>query len=140
MSTCQCNCQSVLTTSFNFRIHQVLLKGHRSYPLLLPSLSFWNQLQTLSPGSERVHKLLDLLCYPGAPSWQAHVSPGKGAVKMSKQSLRSGHGEKDSQGDRKNFVEGCVYHTSVQFQPLHLHSPRRIICYARRTYIHSMYF
>lgn len=140
MSVCQCNCQSVLTTSFNFRIHQVLLKGQRPFSLFLHSLSFQNQLQRLSPGSERTHKLLDLLCYPGALLWQAHVSPGKGAAKMSKQSLRSGHGEKESQGDRKNFVEGCVYHTSVQFQLLHLHSPRRIICYARRTYIRSMYF
>lgn len=133
MSMCQCNYQSVLTTAFNCRIQQDLLAGHRPYPLLLPSLSLQNQLQRLCPGSERTHKVLDLLCYPGAPLWQAHGSPGKGTAKMSKQSLRSGHWDEESQGDRKYIVEGCVSHTSVHFQLPDLQGLRRGICCATRT-------
>lgn len=113
MSMHQCNYQSVLTTTFSFRIQQALLEGHRPHPLLLPSLSSQNKLQRLSLGSERMHKLLDLLCYPGAPLWQAHASPGKGAAKVSKKRLRSGHCDKESQVDRKNIVEGCASLTPV---------------------------
>lgn len=108
MSMHQCNYWRVLTTAFNFRIQQVLPEGHRPLSLLLPSLSSQNQLQRSSPGLRGYTRSWDFLCYPGAPLWQAHGSPGKGAAKMSKQSLRSGHWDEESQRDRKNIVEGCV--------------------------------